>query len=197
MYYPLIKRRDSYKKTRGGTNYANYREYFTEIAEDCQYRCVYCDISLKEDGGEGMQLDHFRPQKHFPQLATSPENLVLSCAKCNVLKSEHWPKSSDLNIQFLDHFSIPRLNHFPVRNNGEISPSCLSSGYMVDLMSLNRKSRCLIRRTRRLKQQAELTLIAIEDELINFENSPHPNPPQRLKELAEALSSIRDLISAI
>lgn len=196
MYYLAIKRRDNYSRTESGEFYANYRRYLNEITEDCIERCVYCDISLKENGGEGMQLDHFRPQHRFPELSSSPFNLVLACAKCNRLKSKHWPTKKDGSDYFLDPFAIPRSDHFQVKLNGEIESKCHSSEYMVGLMSLNRRSRCLIRMTRRLKSEALNLLHTIEQELILICESPEPSTT-RIKELAEGIKEVRSIINEI
>lgn len=64
-FFPKILRRENYSvKVCGG--YYGYAYYSDQIYEDCQSRCVYCDIRLDENGNEGFALDHFRPQEKFP-----------------------------------------------------------------------------------------------------------------------------------
>lgn len=196
MYYPFIKRRDQYAKTAAGQFYSGYTKYFNEISEDCLHRCIYCDISVKENGGEGMQLDHFRPQHKFPELADSPFNLVLSCAKCNRLKSKHWPDEVEGEGFFLDHFTIERSKHFLVDNEGIIRSSCPPSTYMTELLALNRQSRSLIRKSRRLKNEASCLLEKIENELTNYVNADQVDK-SRLAELAMAIGEIRTFLQAL
>ena len=63
-----------------------------KLGNDCQKRCVYCDIHEFECGGEEvMEIEHFRPEKHFASLSSDPHNLVYSCCGCNNLKSDNWP----------------------------------------------------------------------------------------------------------
>src|SRR6266478_6822060 len=92
-FFPLLKRRDPYEKKDTG-EYYHYTHYRVVIAEDCQGRCVYCDVHEDEIGGrECMELDHFRPYSitEFNHLEHNPLNLHHSCRRCNLLKSNHWP----------------------------------------------------------------------------------------------------------
>ncbi|PSW05665.1 HNH endonuclease [Photobacterium lipolyticum] len=156
MFYPKLKRRTKKEyHNRLGQYYADYRKNYDKIAEDCKHRCVYCDILVDEMGGEGMQLDHFRPQHHFPTLATDPYNLYLSCPKCNVLKSKDWPCSKDPtrpsfvgSVGYLDSFSHQASSFLVVDNEGAIVSLGGPVNYMVKKLSLNRLSRTQIRRKR-------------------------------------------------
>lgn len=197
MYYPKITRRTSYKKSKHGTYYANYSEYHDEISEDCQHRCVYCDILLKENGGEGMHLDHFRPQKHFPNLSNSPLNLLLACAKCNQLKSDFWPDESLSKSHFIDPFSTTRSDHFSVKNTGEVEGLSSQSQYTIELLSINRPSRRTIRKTRAVKQSAMEVIEHIELELEKLANGSIADVISRLPPLCTALSEVRHILNSL
>lgn len=197
MYYPKITRRTSYKTSNRGTYYSNYSEYHDEISEDCQHRCVYCDILLKENGGEGMHLDHFRPQKHFPNLSNSPLNLLLACAKCNQLKSDFWPDEKLSKSHFIDPFSIIRSNHFSVKNTGEVEGLSSQSQYTIELLSINRPSRRTIRKTRAVKQSAMEVIEHIELELEKLANGSIPDAVSRLPPLCTALSEVRHILNSL
>ncbi|MGJ7514467.1 HNH endonuclease [Pseudomonas baetica] len=197
MFYPPIKRRAKYKQTRSGQYYADYSQYYSEISEDCQFRCVYCDVLLKENGGEGMHLDHFRPQKHFPDLAKTPENLLLACAKCNQLKSDFWPDEKVSDSHFIDPFCIIRSNHFSVLTTGEVLGISKQSQYMIDLLLINRLSRKAIRRMRNVKSSANNILQHVELELGRFSANPAQISSDRLSILCKALSEVREMLAEL
>jgi uncharacterized protein (TIGR02646 family) len=198
MHFPEIIRRSEYKKTRNGTYYADYREYLIEISEDCKHRCVYCDAQLEEVGGEGMHLDHFRPQKHFPELANTPENLVLACARCNQLKSDWWPEKSGNSNNgqhgFIDPFDKDKSTYFEVDLKGEILAKRPPSAYIIELLSLNRVSRIRIRRQRVLTHRANQLIEKICQEMNELQGQSLEVILQRLPILAKALQEVRVLI---
>jgi hypothetical protein len=201
VYFPKITRRDSYKAKANGEFYASYLEYYDEISEDCQYRCVYCDVMLKEIGGEGMHVDHFRPQKYFPELATIPGNLVLACQKCNLRKSNWWPEKtgteSNGKCGFVDPFSLNRHEYFSVDQFGAVVAGKQPAQYIIDLLILNRPTRCSIRRTRALKYQGMELLNAVEQEMEVLVTKTEAEIRARLPILSEALAQIRGLLNLI
>lgn len=154
MFYPSLVRRSKYKTKRNGQNFASYRRYSEEITEDCQFRCVYCDVKMDEVGVEGFHIDHFRPKKNFPELETEPSNLVLACSKCNILKSDDWPTECFDSISgkygYIDPFVERRSDFFEVNSKGEILKRLDPADYMVKMLSLNRFSRVQVRRGRML-----------------------------------------------
>jgi len=145
-HYPLLKRRKRYR-TKNNGEYYGYANYKDEIAEDSQDRCVYCDARGSELGGrEMMQLDHFRPQKTFPDLINNPFNLVLSCSRCNLLKRHDWtvPQNNDVltyvdGVGYIDPFETDRLQFFVVESNGRLSSKQPPAQYIIDKLALNRR----------------------------------------------------------
>jgi len=155
MFYPKLKRRSNYSiKKKGG--YYRYSYYRQEILDDCQKRCVYCDLLLEEHAYEGMHLDHFRPQDYFKSLANDPNNLVISCPKCNVLKSNHWPcdkiqlttPSHNNKVGFVDPFIENMADFFSVNSEGVLEPLKNPGLYMLEILDLNRLARILSRKKR-------------------------------------------------
>lgn len=194
MFYPRITRRSQYKLSSLGTPFADYRAYYDEISEDCAFRCVYCDILLRENGGEGMHLDHFRPQKLFPELSRSPENLVLACAKCNLLKSNFWPDENSSLTYFIDPFRVIRADHFSVIRDGKVSALTQQSDYMINILSLNRPSRCTVRKMRILKKEASQIIAHIENELFTLDTTAPDFRIQHIHNLGSALKEIRIML---
>lgn len=168
LFYPNLERRDAYKRTNKGDYYTDYHKYYDEIEADCKKCCVYCDVSLDEIGGEGMQLDHFRPKTipEFKSLSNDPNNLVLSCPKCNRLKSNHWPAdvsadtTCDGDCGFIDPFEADRKDYFEIENTGGIRDKKSPSKYMIKLLMLDRIARRQVRRKRILR--AEIEWIAVK-----------------------------------
>lgn len=197
MFYPQICRRKQYKVSSLGTPFADYRVYHEEISEDCNFRCVYCDILLRENGGEGMHLDHFRPQKTFPELAKSPENLVLACAKCNLLKSDFWPDDKLSPSHFIDPFRITRSDHFEVFEDGKVLGLSAQSNYMINILSLNRLSRCTVRKMRMLKKEASRLIAHIENELFSLDITTPDFQVQYVHSLGSALKEIRLMLDEL
>jgi len=197
MFYPQIIRRKQYKSSSLGTPFADYRVYYDEISEDCDFRCVYCDILLRENGGEGMHLDHFRPQKLFPELSKSPENLVLACPKCNLLKSDYWPNENLCSSHFIDPFKITRSDHFKIIEDGKVYGLSSQSDYMITILSLNRLSRCAVRKMRTLKREATQLIAHIEIELLNLDTTSPDFQIQQLHSLASALKEIRLMLDEL
>lgn len=165
MFFPPLSRKpeENYHNANGKF-YSDYKRNRSKIEDDCKHRCVYCDILTDEMGGEGMQLDHFRPQAHFPELKSDPFNLVLSCPKCNVLKSDDWPANHNNNLTFennvgyLDYFSHRIGNYLEVNDKGNICSIEHPTDYMIARMQLNRRSRVIVRYSRiMMKKREELS----------------------------------------
>lgn len=178
MFYPHLTRQDKYdlKDENDENSFYGYSHYREIIEKDCLSRCVYCDVLLTEHAYEGMHLDHFRPQKHFSSLSSNPRNLVLTCPKCNRLKSCHWPgekiitKPSHNGINgFIDPFVEDISAYVEVSNNGELIPIKGPAPYFISLLKLNRDSRIQVRRRRILLTQKEKiveAMLSLSDELI-------------------------------
>ncbi|WP_193161209.1 HNH endonuclease [Microbulbifer hainanensis] len=162
MFFPSLTRKpeEEYHNSKG-VFYSDYNKNREKIEEDCQHRCVYCDILATEMGGEGMQLDHFRPQAHFPELKSHPHNLVLACPKCNRFKSDDWPadpKSKNTyenNIGYIDYFSVSIDQYLEVDDKGLVSPKSPPINYIIKRMHLNRKSRVVVRQSRIILKKFE------------------------------------------
>lgn len=176
LFYPILNRRKQYKLTQQETYYQNYNKYRDEIGEDCQERCVYCDMALDEMGGDGMQLDHFRSQniKEFKYLVNDPNNLVLSCQKCNRLKSDHWPANISISetytdgCGFIDPFTEDRGEYFEIIDTGQIEEKQPPAKYVINLLMLNRMAKVQLRRKRLIKIKCKHVTDIITKRIIQF-----------------------------
>jgi len=175
LFYPELQR-SVYSKKNNGSNYA-YGHYYEEIAKDSKNRCVYCDAKVQELGGDNFQLDHFRPKEQFPDLKNEPNNLVLSCPKCNRLKSSHWPidvsednRSHDRAIGFIEPFIESSADYYQIDSNGEISAKKGPANYQIKLLKLDRISRTLLRKRRILREELKTENESIHAKLIQVKN---------------------------
>ncbi len=171
VFFPGITRCENYAVKKSG-EYYGYAHYKDQIHIDCKNRCVYCDITLDENGHEGFALDHFRPQEKFPDLKNDPHNLVVACAKCNRNKSCHWPIEVGLYVAhdgvsgFIDPFEQNRLDYFDVGACGSLISKQGPSEYLIQLLGLNRPSRVVVRKNRLLRSRVD-ELICLAEKLID------------------------------
>lgn len=164
IFFLALKRREQYDLNANNTYY-EYSYYREAIAEDCGFRCVYCDYHEDNVGGrESMELDHFRPwnkgfgqdnEKKFNHLKHEPTNLVHACKVCNRFKWAYWPtedptKNYDDEKGWIDPFQEIRADFLNVERDGTISAKKAPGQYQITKLRLNRPL---------LKRQREFRLI--------------------------------------
>lgn len=67
-----------------------WRKAKEHVAAMSSGMCAYCEGAvMATDAG---QVEHFKPKALFPTLAYDWDNYFLVCGKCNVAKSDNWPK---------------------------------------------------------------------------------------------------------
>lgn len=98
--------------------------------------CPYCNRQYTTTFRAGMkksaaqtrpQLDHFKVKSHFPYLALSINNLVPSCAVCNLMKGEDtretlYPYSEGMGDDYVFSTDIPEQRVAPVLTGARIAP---------------------------------------------------------------------------
>ncbi|EPW5428681.1 hypothetical protein CGT72_17685 [Vibrio cholerae] len=197
LFFPLLKRKPIYYYySRKGDFFSasNYQRNYPTVADDCKHRCVYCDVTEKECGGEHFSLDHFRPRDIFVNkfngiLVKHPYNLYLSCQKCNVLKSKDWKgcvktingHTYSLGEGYVDRFYEDINNYVEVDSSGRIYAKALPlpiiknpAYYMIERLRLNRPNRVYIRQKRIVKllaREIEVMLNCLNIDLINKYNN--------------------------
>lgn len=205
FFSKLTRKQESHYHNSKGFFYKSYDQNRAKIVEDCQSKCVYCDIHLDEVGQEGMQLDHFRPQEHFQTLASHPYNLYLSCQKCNRLKSDDWPCPKTIGspsfvgkMGYIDAFAHDPKNFLTVDKKGVIIAVAGPVEYMIKKMLLNRPARTQIRRKRiQLSSKVKLTnniTVLCEDFYTNMNSMSDTERTQRFGKIIE-LRALENLLS--
>lgn len=120
----------------------SYKLYKDELWADFNKSCGYCDCPDTVWGGKaGFQIDHFAPQKKFPHLSCTYDNLIYACPICNRGKSNLWP-SDDPSVSYLEDngFINPCHteydDHLARAENGAIVALTPLGGYMAKTMKL-------------------------------------------------------------
>lgn len=113
-----------------------YSKYKDALGNDFNGCCGYCDCPDFVWGGTaGFQIDHFAPQKKFPELLCVYGNLIYACPICNRGKWNLWP-TDDALVSFKDDegFVHPCGNdydeHLMRGDNGSIVPLTAIGCYM-------------------------------------------------------------------
>lgn len=112
----------SYTGEKWKTNATN-KKY---LAKDFNDRCAYCDDYHGFTGGYNTyHVEHFAPKEKFPELQFKYENLLYSCAYCNISKSNKWVSDdSSVNVVgncgFLDPCDKEYYKHLKRKKTGEI-----------------------------------------------------------------------------
>jgi hypothetical protein len=196
LFFPQLQRVGGYPIKSDGSHYgyAYYREY---IRIDCQRRCVYCDSHETEIGGaEAMQLDHFRPEALFVALINDPLNLHYGCARCNLLKSKHWPAGQanychDGETGFIDPFAEDRAEYFKVGDDGTLSALRPPAKYLIGLLHLQREHLRKLRLRRLLLADFEVQIDRVKAEAEADLEAGRQTDSRRVIELCETLQRIK------
>jgi uncharacterized protein (TIGR02646 family) len=51
-------------------------------------KCCYCECNVNEES-KYLEIEHFKPKHHFPNLVVDWDNLLPACKGCNGVKSDH------------------------------------------------------------------------------------------------------------
>lgn len=197
---------------------SNYQQNYARVAEDCKHRCVYCDATEKECGGEPFSLDHFRPRASFATkfkgvLIFHPYNLHLSCQKCNVLKSNDW-QGCLIDIEgpthcngkgYIDRFVQDISDFLEVNRSGRIRAkqphtNYKSPGnYIIERLRLNRPNRVYLRNKRnvdRLVHDIENLFSNCTDKIIVDSKAGYITPEEGMKRISK-LEIIRNKFKSL
>lgn len=126
--------------------YVRYRSYKKFLIKDFNHCCAYCDDHDMWSGGpRSFHVDHFAPAKPFADLLTVYDNLMYSCAFCNIAKSNKWPSkdnsakniSDDRKEGFLHPINDDYNKEFYRNDDGSISPVSDLAGFMITELKLD------------------------------------------------------------
>lgn len=155
----------SFKKNIEAEEYVGSDRYTTvkdELSVLYNNKCAFCETDIT--AGSYNHIEHYRPKSIYYWLAYSWDNLLLSCPKCNIKKSDNFEISNqdranysneelaDLHNKTSDYdsFEKPKLinpeqfsdeqlkTHFTFNEKGSIKAQTTEMEYTVNLCDLNR-----------------------------------------------------------
>lgn len=121
------------------TRYTLYRD---DLRQDFVQACGYCGDDDERADRATFHIDHFAPQKRFPDLTLVYANLVYACRFCNVSKSDEWT-GDDPTIPnngsegFVDPCSEDYDVHLGRESGGRIIAKTNLGTYIVRQLNLN------------------------------------------------------------
>ena len=169
----------------------SYKEYSEELKEDFHYMCGYCGKHMKEFL-ENPHIDHFAPQSKFSELRDEYKNLVLSCPRCNLLKSDKWegPNAETPVVDdkgFVDPASADFDQHLCRKDDGSIIYKTDIGKYMSEVFKFELRPISLIWKVHKLYE--------LEDIL---ENDDSNEGAKYYKEINKELKAIlKDLVYTV
>lgn len=117
------------ERRHGPQGYSRYDQYRPWLRDEFSFRCVYC--LKREQWGQvtaDYELDHLEPQLLRPDLATSYDNLVYACRRCNNVKRAQ---------QIDDPFFVATSDHLQLASTGELLASSDQAVRLVPVLDLN------------------------------------------------------------
>lgn len=119
-----------------------YSQYRGDLRIDFNCACGYCDDSDIRTDRIGFHIDHFAPQKRFPQLKNTYTNLVYACRFCNMRKSNHWIGDDPATPHngtagFIDPCSNEYDEHLKREQSGRIVGNSELGRYIVRRLNLH------------------------------------------------------------
>ena len=144
----------------------DYREAKPFLLIDFMNMCGYCGKNTVTMN-ERFHIDHFVPQRIDSERKNDYGNLVLSCPKCNLVKSGKWPtenkeKPNDGIIGFVDpateeyDFHLERDENGYVRGTTELGQNiCRNLNFDVRRTDLYWKIQCLYDIENELEKMSE------------------------------------------
>lgn len=121
--------------------FSDYKTYKRYLRIDFNYRCAYCGVTEYRWGSErNFVVEHFRPQRWFPELTTFYANLYYACNRCNDIKSDRWPTAEETELKFgwIDPCESDFADHFEKEApDGILQPTTQAGRYTVENLQLN------------------------------------------------------------
>ena len=131
MIDPFPYATDTHTRRHGPVGYSSYKAYKDWLRDEFAFRCVYCLFREKwyPNRADAFGVDHSVPKRQAPELATTYDNLLYSCNRCNSLKV-------DLE-GILDPCSDTMTKHIKALPDGTIQAMTVLGQDLIDALDLN------------------------------------------------------------
>jgi uncharacterized protein (TIGR02646 family) len=152
--------------------FSDHRAYKPHLRPLFRSRCAYCLTPDDRLGGEeGMTVDHFKPQRRYPELRLSWSNLYYACSICNSHYKKNYPTPEEeaTGKRFVDPCEEDPDEHFRLVRDRETGDRCRvhalspAAEYVIFRLKLNRRKS--LRDFWRLLQHKELCLLERQNEI--------------------------------
>lgn len=134
--YPSVRHR----RTLAPGPFPRYQQYKPALQQEFGRVCVYCRTPDGSRGVDVFGVEHYRPKRKFPELATVYANLFYVCNTCNRRKGDFWPSQED---QAAGRFVPNPCDHVMfqhVRFQGiDVSARTVAGRWLVDTLQLNNR----------------------------------------------------------
>jgi hypothetical protein len=129
------------------------------VRRQAGFACEYCGVEEADVGGE-LTVDHYQPVAYGG--SDDVDNLVYSCARCNLYKADYWPLASDAPSLWHPRREA-RETHMLELADGTVHPLTPTGAFTISRLRLNRRP-LVAYRLRKMRSAEERRLhTAIED----------------------------------
>ncbi|OOF55776.1 HNH endonuclease [Rodentibacter genomosp. 2] len=130
------------KYQQDGSSVWNREPIKASLRESSHNKCAYCECVLQETDSYG-EVEHFYPKKLYPEDILNWDNLLPSCKRCNIHKSDHDTKKEPIVNPYKD---IPK-SHFTIQAC-RLYPKSERALRAIDVLNLNDSQRLCVPRFR-------------------------------------------------
>lgn len=119
--------------------FSNYRQYKPSLREEFEAQCVYCRALDRIKGYDSFGVDHYRPMRLYPSLATEYMNLYYACNRCNTLKRDFWPSLRQYVVEKIfipnpcEHVMFEHVRY----KRGTVSAASPAGEFTIERLDLN------------------------------------------------------------
>jgi hypothetical protein len=171
----------------------SYQAWKHLIREEARRQCVYCATHEGLFGGlRNFHVEHYRPQKRFPQLANSIQNLFYSCGICNSFKGSSWPADPEPTYTVCAYpcpADIDYSDIFTFQPNNKIDSKYSAGRFVIERLFLNRPQ--LVNFRRFFVLRSKLALLSDQVGLLVQGTNASPDV---MREVIERQASVMKLL---
>ncbi len=119
--------------------FADYRKYKPFLRDEFGRQCVYCRMPDGPKTPNEFGVDHYKPQKRFPELQADYSNLYYCCNACNSRKRDFWPTPTQLKRGvYVPAPCQHKMSHHLGYHQVEVRSRTIAGTWTIDLLDLNR-----------------------------------------------------------
>lgn len=129
------------------------------VRQRAGFACEYCGVDESDSGGE-LTIDHYQPTARGG--TDHIENLIYSCPRCNLYKSDFWPTGQG-SAELGNPRRERRHAHMLMLADGSLYPITRTGQFTVERLRLNRSPLVAYRLRKMERAEFRRILLALED----------------------------------